>query len=30
VAFLEDLPCNVADETRQRDKEKFAFFHLDE
>src|SRR3954449_2867872 len=28
VAFLDDLPGDVADEGRQRYKEKFAFFHF--
>ena len=30
VAFLENLPGDVTDESGERDKEKFAFFHLDE
>jgi hypothetical protein len=30
VTFFEDLPSDVTDEPGERDKEKFAFFHLDE
>ena len=30
VAFLENLPGDVTDETGEGDKEKFAFVHLDE
>jgi hypothetical protein len=30
VPFLEDLPSNITNETGEGDKEKFAFFHLDE
>jgi hypothetical protein len=28
VAFFQDLPGDVADETRKRDEEKFAFVHI--
>jgi hypothetical protein len=30
MALLEDLPGDVADETGEGDKEKFALVHLDE
>jgi hypothetical protein len=30
VAFFENLPGDVTDESREGDKEKFAFIHLDE
>jgi hypothetical protein len=30
MAFLEDLPGDVTDESGERDEEKFSFFHVDE
>jgi hypothetical protein len=30
VAFLQNLPGDVADKAGERNKEKFAFVHLDQ
>jgi len=29
MAFLEDLPCDVTDETGERNKEEFTFVHFE-